>query len=154
MYLLLSTELYVGLLVGECVIKLDTIKLDTRKNLTMILYCSSSFVCGCMSRTADGDRILNFVQVCEVNEEVPSSAAAEVEVEDESCCLSGDKPFWDVILKKSHVSNPYYLVQTLSLLSYVASCCHRIDPFSIYEVRTISIESYCHSPRLAATCSD
>ncbi|KAH6812287.1 hypothetical protein C2S53_015871, partial [Perilla frutescens var. hirtella] len=51
------------------------------------------------------------MEVCQMKEEIPhaelvsSSAAAEAEV-DELCCLSGDKPFFSVILTPSHAISP------------------------------------------------
>lgn len=65
-------------------------------------------------------QVSKFVQVCKANQEVSSSSVAAEPRVDELCCLSGEKPFFDIVLSKSHVSTPYAMVLTL-FLSYFTS---------------------------------
>lgn len=55
---------------------------------------------------------------------ISSSSTAEPDI-DELSCLSGDKPFFDVFLSKSHVESPYQLVlNSFSIAYYVAIHIH------------------------------
>lgn len=53
---------------------------------------------------------------------ISSSSTAESDI-DELTCLSGDKPFFDVFLSKSHVESPYQLVLDSFSFSIFILCC-------------------------------
>lgn len=48
-------------------------------------------------------------------------SSAEAEALDDDLCISGDKPFFDIILSKSHVTPPYSLVLAPFLFTYYFS---------------------------------
>ncbi|KAL1547474.1 hypothetical protein AAHA92_23949 [Salvia divinorum] len=66
-------------------------------------------------------------EVLQANEEspqagfIPSFAAAEVEIDDGFCCLSGDKPFFHVIMSNSHIHPPY----NMKVPSHMVPICPR-----------------------------